>query len=366
MSAERRAVVIAGGGTGGHVFPGLALAAELLRREPARPVEWIGAQGGLEEKLVPAVDLPLSLLPLSGMARMGLVRGVRSAGLAGAATLRLVARFRRERPLLLVGVGGFASGPAVLAGALAGTPVLLLEQNAVAGGTNRWLSHVANAAAATFDETTDQLRCRVVITGNPVRVDIAALPARPAGPVREILGFGGSRGARALNEAWIGALPLLADVPARFVIQTGPADAERVAAAAAASGARAEVLPFLDDMPRRLGAADLVVARAGATTVAELTAAGRAALLVPFPQAANDHQLANARALAARGAALLVEQRELTPDRLAALVRELVADPARVDAMGRAARALGRPDAAARVADLAEELLGVRAPREAA
>ncbi len=356
--ADARAIVFAGGGTGGHVFPGLAVARELGRRHPGRRVEWIAATGGLEERLVPQAGLPLLRLRLAGIARMGALHGVWAALLAGWATLRLMARFVARRPALLVGVGGFASGPAVLAGALTGVPALLLEQNAVGGATNRMLSRWADAVAASFPESAQGFRGRVVVTGNPVRDEVAAIAPRPSGPLRTVLGFGGSRGARALNDAWCGALPLLADVPVTFVLQTGPTDRDRVAAAAAPLGERAQVHAFLDDMPQRLAAADLVVSRAGATTVAELTAAGRAALLVPFPGAANDHQAANARALEAHGAALVVDQEDLTPARLADAVRGLAAEPARLDTMGAAARALGRPDATRRVADLADELLG--------
>ncbi|MBP7146014.1 MAG: undecaprenyldiphospho-muramoylpentapeptide beta-N-acetylglucosaminyltransferase [Acidobacteria bacterium] len=351
-------IVIAGGGTGGHVYPGLALAHELRRRRPARPLEWIGARGGLEERLVPREGLPLTALPMSGLARMGAARRIVAVAQAAWATTRLAARFGSRRPSLIVGVGGFASGPAVLAGALARVPTLILEQNAVPGGTNRFLSRVASATAASFAECATGLSGRVVVTGNPVRDEVRAIAERPAGPLRAVLGFGGSRGAHGLNDAWCAALPLLADLPLHFVLQTGEADLERVREAAQRAGADAEVHAFLFDLPTRLAAADLVVARAGATTVAELTAAGRASILVPFPFAAHDHQRANARALANRGAALVVDQAELGGEKLAALVRGLALDPARLDEMSRAARRLGRPDAARHVADLADELAG--------
>lgn len=356
MARTERTVVFAGGGTGGHVFPGLAVAHELRRRDPSRPIEWIGAQGGLEERLVPREGIELHVLPLRGMARMGALNSIRAAALATSASVRLALLFARRRPALLVGVGGFASGPAVLAGAMLGVPALLLEQNAIAGATNRWLSRVARAVAATFPESASGLRCRVEVTGNPVRAEIAAIAPRADGPVRAVLGFGGSRGARALNDAWAGALPLLRDLPLTYVLQTGSDDHAKVSAAAQAAGVEADVRPFLDDMPARLAAADVVVSRSGATTVAELTTAGRTAVLVPFPAAAHDHQRANALALADRGAAILLDQKDLTPERLAAEVRGLCSDPARVAAMSRAARSLGRPDAAVRVADLAVEL----------
>jgi UDP-N-acetylglucosamine--N-acetylmuramyl-(pentapeptide) pyrophosphoryl-undecaprenol N-acetylglucosamine transferase len=357
MKTERAIgpVVIAGGGTGGHIFPGLALAKELARRRPDRPLLWIGARGGLEEKLVVQAGVPLTVLPMTGIARAGLLGVLRGVGLAVIATARCAASFVRRRPALLVGVGGFASGPAVLAAAMLGVPTLLLEQNAVVGRTNLWLSFVSRATAASFEANRAQLHGRVVVTGNPIREEIGAIGARPETGTPRVLGFGGSRGASALNRAWLAAMPALAQAPAEFVIQTGPNDYEQLHREAPANFRVAE---FLHDMPAQLAASDLVVSRAGATTVAELAAAGRASVLIPFPFAANDHQTANARELAASGAALMIRQEQLTAPRLAQTVLELLADRARLSRMANAARGLGRPDATLRVADLAEELLG--------
>jgi UDP-N-acetylglucosamine--N-acetylmuramyl-(pentapeptide) pyrophosphoryl-undecaprenol N-acetylglucosamine transferase len=357
--AERdRAVVIAGGGTGGHVFPGLALADELRRRRPSRPVRWIGARGGLEERLVPRHGLPLTVLPLAGAARMGARRQLRAGLLALAGTLRCIGRFLRRRPALLVGVGGFASGPAALAAVTLGVPTLLLEQNAVPGATNRLLSRFAGATAASFEQTAERLRGRVVVTGNPVRAEVLAIAPREPGGLRRVLAFGGSRGARSLNEAWMDAAPRLADLPLDVLVQTGPDDHPRVEQSLARSAPDWQATPFIDDLPDQLARADLVVCRAGATTVAELTAAGRAALLVPYPFAAGDHQRANARALAERGAAVVIDPDELSGERLAAALRELAARPERVDAMAAQARGLGRRDALAQVTALAESLAG--------
>lgn len=351
-------MIIAGGGTGGHVFPGLAVARELKRRRPGRPVLWIGARGGLEERLVPEAGIPLRLLPLRGVARRGPAQRIWALLLAALATLRLAARFTFSRPALLIGVGGFASGPAVLAAALTGIPTLLLEQNAVAGATNRALSRTASAVAASFPETQGGLRGRVVVTGNPVREEIAAIPPRPAGPLRRVLAVGGSRGASSLNRAWVEALPLLAGLPLSLTLQTGESELPAVRAALQAVALKVETLAFIQDLPRRLAECDLVVCRAGATTVAELTAAGRAAILIPFPFAAHDHQRANARVLEAAGAARVIDPDTLSAARLAEELRALAADPEAVGRMSAAARRAGRPDAARRVADLAEELAG--------
>jgi len=356
MSSERP-VVIAGGGTGGHVFPGLAVAEEMRRRLPERPVVWIGAVGGVEERIVPESGIPLTLLPLAGVARRGLLRGFSAGWLAAAATMRLLVRFARVRPAITIGVGGFASGPAVLAALLLGVPTLLLEQNAIPGRTNRALSPFTGAIAVSFAGSDGLLRGHGVVTGNPVRRSIAAIVPRDRDRLRTLLSFGGSRGAHAINEAWIGALPRLADLQLTITVQTGEQDRERVAEAAARAGGDAEVLSFLDDMPERLAAADLVVARAGATTVAELTAGGVPSILVPYPFAADDHQRANARVLADAGAALVIDPDELDAGRLAAAVRTLAEAPAQLNRMARAAASLGRPDAAARVADLAERLM---------
>ena len=240
MTTDARSapIVIAGGGTGGHVFPGLALAEELRRRRPGRPVAWIGARGGIEERLVPRAGIPLAVLPMSGLARVGALDRALALARALFATLRLAGRFLAERPALVVGVGGFASGPAVLAAALVRVPTLLLEQNAVAGMTNRSLARWASAVAASFAESAKDLPGRVVVTGNPVRAEIAAIPERVPGPVRRVLGFGGSRGAHALNVRWAGALPRLAGLPVAFTLQTGEADLPLVRGAAAAAGDR--------------------------------------------------------------------------------------------------------------------------------
>lgn len=352
-----RSVVIAGGGTGGHVFPGLALAQELLRRQPRREVQWIGACGGLEERLVPRERIPLLTLRMAGAARLGLLMKVRAVALAGWATLRLFARFLARRPALLIGVGGFASGPAVLAALLLGVPTMLLEQNAVPGATNRLLSRFVRVTAASFDASKKQLRGKVEVTGNPVRSEISAIPPFDSKSVRRVLGFGGSRGARSINRAWVEGVAHLTDLPVEFFLQTGSADKQVVEDAVIASGLKATVVEFIDDLPREMARADLLVCRAGATTVAEITAAGRAAVLIPYPFAAHDHQRANARSLAERDAAVIIDPDDLNGKVLADTLRELVGDPERVGRLAANARSLGRADATERVADVAESLI---------
>jgi UDP-N-acetylglucosamine--N-acetylmuramyl-(pentapeptide) pyrophosphoryl-undecaprenol N-acetylglucosamine transferase len=297
---------------------------------------------------------------MGGLLGRGLLQRAGALVQAAAAYLRCLGRFVRRRPSLAVGVGGYASGPAVLAAATLRVPTLLLEQNAVPGATNRWLSRLARAAAVSFPETGSALACRTELTGNPVRPEMAAVPSREPGPVRRILVFGGSRGARQINRAFAGAAAALARTELSLTHQTGEADRAEVERAYREAGVRAEVRAFLHDMPARLAVADLVVCRAGATTVAELAAAGRAALLIPFPHATHDHQRANARRMNEAGAAELLDPDELTPETLVACLTRLASDPVLVDRMGRRARSLARPDAAERIADLAVELAGGR------
>lgn len=362
MDVERRAntILFAGGGTGGHLYPALAVAAELRRRLPGCTLGFIGARGGLEQRLVPAAGYPLRLLRLSGLKGAGGTAALGAAAAAAWAVLRCALWLRRERPDLVVGAGGFASGPAVLAAWSLRMRTMLLEQNHFPGATNRWLAPRADAVCVPSAHAERRIGGRRFVTGNPVRDEFFAIGPPPAGPEPALLAFGGSRGARSLNRALGAALaPLARRVPApRIVHQTGESDLER---ARAAGGdypqGRYEAHAFLDDMPARLAAADLVLCRAGATTVAELCAAGRPAILVPYPHAADDHQRYNAASLVEAGAALMVEDRDLDGERLAAVVADLLADPARLRGMGRAAHSLARPDATRRIADIAERLL---------
>src|SRR6266850_5684045 len=248
-----------------------------------------------------------------------------------------------------------AGAPVVLAAALMGVPTVILEPSARPGFTNRALRPFVGRAACSYEEARRAFGAKGVLTGNPVRGGFARLPKKAHAAPYTLLAFGGSQGSRVLNEALVAALPHLPGPERlRIVHQTGVAMRSRVADAYAAAGREAEVLEFLDDMESRFAEADLVLCRSGATTCAELTAAGKASVLVPFALAADDHQRSNARALQAAGAARMIEEKDLTPERLAAVVTELLSDPAKLTAMEEAARKLARPDAAARVADLLE------------
>ncbi|HEV7888490.1 MAG TPA: undecaprenyldiphospho-muramoylpentapeptide beta-N-acetylglucosaminyltransferase [Acidimicrobiales bacterium] len=364
--------VIAGGGTGGHVFPALAIGQALVRRgHAAESIRFVGSARGMEARLVPAAGFEVVLLPGRGIARrltrdnvgavVGLVRAVFQA----------VALVRRWRPRVVVSVGGYASFPAVVGAVVNRVPLVLHEQNAVPGLANRLASRFAQAAAVSVPNTP--LR-RASLTGNPVRAEVAAADRSAQGRAtaraelslpeghRVVAVTGGSLGARRINEAVRGLAEQWRDrshIAIRHVVGRRDfadfADFADVGSAAPGEGALVyQAVEFEDRMPALLAAADVLVARAGATTVAELAAAGVPSVLVPLPGAPGDHQTANARALADRGAAVLVPDAECTPERLASELEPLLADPVRLDAMGRAAAALAHPDAADRVADLVE------------
>ncbi len=352
---EERPVMIVAGGTGGHVFPAIAVAERLRAR--GVPVVWLGTEAGLEARVVPAAGITLE--PIT-------VRGLRSKGLRGwlgapfmvlRATLQALRILRRHRPRAVLGMGGYVSGPGALAAKLLGVPLLIHEQNAVAGFTNRKLKPLAAKVMTGFEGVFGD-DAKVVHTGNPVRRDIAALPERRTSRdgALHLLVLGGSQGAQALNETVPAALALLDPALRPEVLhQAGPKHLAAAETAYAAAGIEARVVPFIDDMAEAYRWADLAVCRAGALTLAELAVAGVPSVLVPFPFAVDDHQTVNARHLVARDAAVLFPQDQLTPERLARLLSELLADRTQLQTMAANARSLGRPDAADRVAQLCLE-----------
>ena len=347
--------LIAAGGTGGHLFPGIAVADELRRRDTATRVVFAGTPKGLESRLVPRAGHELVLLPILPLNGVGLARALEGVLVLPWGLVRAAALVVRLRPAAVLGVGGYAGGPVVLAAALLGVATVILEPNAKPGFTNRVLRPFVRRAACAYEETRREFGSKGVVTGNPVRGGFARLPRKPHAPPLALLAFGGSQGSRVLNRALVAALPHLPGPDRlRIVHQTGVAMRNEVASAYAARAREAEVLEFLDDMEARFAEADLVLCRSGATTCAELTAAGKASLLVPFALAADDHQRSNARALQAAGAARMIEEKDLGGESLARAVMETVGTPGRLEAMEEAARGLGRPDAAARVADLLE------------
>jgi len=357
-------VVIAGGGTGGHLYPGIAVVRELLTRVPDAIVSFAGTAQGIESRVVPREGFALDVIRSGGLKGKSLTDRVRGLGLLPLGGLDAWSLLARRRPDLVIGVGGYSSGPVVALAALRGIPTLLLEQNAVPGLTNRTLAPLVRAAAVTFDETLPYFKGKGFISGNPVR---STFLGNEAGPARDergwplgVLIFGGSQGAHAINVAAMEAAPELARAGGRIAIthQTGERDLEMVREAYLGAGLAARVEPFLYAMDREMKAAHIVVCRAGATTLAEITAAGRAAVLVPLPTATDDHQRRNADVLARAGAAEMIDQRELSGARFARAVLALASDPDRRARMAAAAHRLARPDAARVIVDRALALAG--------
>ncbi|QDQ29270.1 undecaprenyldiphospho-muramoylpentapeptide beta-N-acetylglucosaminyltransferase [Chitinimonas arctica] len=347
--------MIMAGGTGGHIFPALAVAKEMQARDWT--VVWLGARGRMEAELVPRHGIAIELLPIGGVRGQGLLRKlVQPVEQARALTLAMAAIFR-HRPDALIGFGGFTGFPGGLAATLLWRPLIVHEQNSVAGLTNKVLSRLARRVLTAFPGA---FAGRGELVGNPVRADIAALPqpaerfAARSGPLR-VLVVGGSLGAAALNEVVPQALALLAeDERPQVTHQAGQKQIEQLGRNYADAGVVGECVAFIDDMTTAYADADLVICRAGALTIAELAAAGVAAILVPFPHAVDDHQTGNAAYLAECGAAILIQQRDLNPAWLADRLRELKRP--RLLAMAEAARTRALPDATRVVADIVEEV----------
>ncbi len=366
-------VVIAGGGTGGHLYPGIAVARELLTRRPDARVSFAGTAAGIEARVVPREGFALDLVRSAGLKGKSIAARMRGAALLPVSLADAWRIVSRRRPQLVIGVGGYSSGPVVLVAATRGVPTMLLEQNAMPGLTNRLLARVVRAAALTFPESAPFFGAKAIVTGNPVRPEFLSGAGgqrtwRPASAGRqgdepegaEVLIFGGSQGAHAINMAMVEAAPELAarGRHLRITHQTGERDVGTVRAAYARAGLDAVVEPFLYDMGRRIGQADVIVCRAGATTLAELAAAGKPAILVPLPTATDNHQRKNAEAVARAGAAVVLRQAEATGDVLADRILSLAADKAARERMAAASRSLARPDAARLIVDKALAIAG--------
>jgi UDP-N-acetylglucosamine--N-acetylmuramyl-(pentapeptide) pyrophosphoryl-undecaprenol N-acetylglucosamine transferase len=353
--------LIAGGGTGGHVFPALALAGEIRRRRPDAPIVFVGTRRGLETELVPRAGWPLEFVRAKGLVGKGLkarLEGLAALPLAFLDSLRILAR---HAPRTVVGVGGYASGPLVATAWAKRIPTVIHEQNAVPGLTNRLLARLATRVAAGTE--AGAARLGGVAVGNPVRGDFFEVPSLRGREVprrMRLLVVGGSQGAAILNRLVPGALALAAACGVRFaaIHQTGKGRAADVAAAYGRHALSVEAVSpveFVDDMAKAYADADLIVARAGAMTVAEIAAAGRPAVLVPFAGATHGHQEANARALEAQGAAVVLTEAQATEKSLGDTIAALLADPSRLTAMGEAARRAAKPDAAGRLCEIVFE-----------
>jgi UDP-N-acetylglucosamine--N-acetylmuramyl-(pentapeptide) pyrophosphoryl-undecaprenol N-acetylglucosamine transferase len=344
-------IILAGGGTGGHVIPALAIAEEL--RRGGHDAAFVGTERGIETRLVPAAGFQLHLVKVGALNRVSLATRLRTLidlPLSIFAAMRILRGFQAQ---VVIGVGGYAAGPATIAAVLLRIPVVLFEPNVVPGYANRAVARFAANAAVHFEKTGRWFR-KYEVTGVPVRPAFFALPARRS-PQPTLLVFGGSQGARALNRIVRDcAAELLARIPNLTIVhQTGSREFQEVSAFYKEKQIAVEVSAFIDDMPQRFADADLIVCRSGASTVAEVAAAGKCALFVPFPGAADNHQLLNAELLAQADAALLIPESELSPERFVNEVTDLLASPERLAAMSAKARALAHPDAAAHIAAMA-------------
>ncbi|MBI2359872.1 MAG: undecaprenyldiphospho-muramoylpentapeptide beta-N-acetylglucosaminyltransferase [Deltaproteobacteria bacterium] len=345
-------VIMAGGGTGGHLFPGLAVAREFQRRDQMTKVLFVGTKQGIESRILPREGFPLETIPVRGMKGRGL-RGMGQAAYGIPAGLwRSFGILGRFRPDLVVGLGGYSSGPVLLAAKVKRRRTVIMEQNLQPGFTNRILGRVVDRVFASYEESAVYFpRAKVVVTGNPVRWQ--ALPEVARDEKFTLLVCGGSAGAHRINASVVEALQTMRDLASalRVIHQTGEADFAAMKGAYSLLPFEAELMPFIDKMDQAYARADLILCRAGASTVAELTSFGKAAILVPYPYAVYDHQRLNARALEERGAAEVLLDRELDGEKLGRRIRALYEDRDRLRTMGRAARKLGKPEAAKRIVD---------------
>jgi len=345
-------LIIAGGGTGGHLFPGIAVAEEFLARGPENEVLFVGTERGIEARLLPKLGYPLALISASGMKGMGTTRKLMSAGrlLYGYAQSRKI--LKEFRPDLVLGVGGYASAPLVLAARGMGIRCFVHEQNAAPGLTNKILGRLVEKIFVSMPESESFFPGdNTLMTGNPIRKEILwgfHERVRSTGDLFSLLVFGGSAGAQRVNSAMLEALPHLESVRERLRIthQTGEKDLERVREGYRAAGFQAQVLSFIDNMSQAYGAADLVICRAGATTIAEVTACGKGCIFIPYPYAADDHQRKNAESLLTRDAGFMILEEDLSGEKLAAEILTLMEQPERLEQVEKNARTLAHLDAA--------------------
>jgi len=356
-----KTLMIAGGGTGGHIYPAIAVAREYVSRNVSHRVVFVGTAKGLEKQIVPKAGFPLELIDVAGLKGKGgldLVRSLVRLPRGFLQAWRLVGRYK---PNVILGVGGYSSGPVLVAAKLRGVPTLVHEANAYPGLTNRILARFTTGVAVAFPDAGPRMKRKdAVVTGNPIRAEFFTPRNRAtAQPRSRLLVFGGSQGSRILNNTMSSALLFLAHLKDRIEIvhQTGPNDLKNVQETYRQSAfPDARVVPYLDPMADEIAAADLVVSRAGAMTIGELAASGRAAILVPFAAATNNHQEVNARVVEQSGAALVIPESALTPQRLAGAISEVFSDPERITRMEAAAKHLAMPEATKNIVDFIERI----------
>jgi len=355
-------LMIAGGGTGGHIYPAIAVAKEWIARDAKRRVVFVGTERGLETTIVPKAGFPLELISVGGLKGKGIGDTIKSLFRLPVGFAQAFSLVGKHRPNVVFGVGGYSSGPVLVAAKLRGVPTAIHESNAFPGLTNRLLARVVTAVAVAFETAGQRMqRADAAITGNPIRKEFfEVVSSRPEGDVRKrILIFGGSQGSHIINEAMTGALLFMAPLRERIHIvhQTGPKEMEAVQQAYRDSAfPDARVVAYLDPIVDEIAATDAVVSRAGAMTVGELAAVGRAAILIPFAAATDNHQELNARVVEQAGGAVVITEGQLSPERLAFAITEIVNDPDRTARMGAAAKTLANPDATKKIVDLLEKI----------
>ncbi|MBC7899291.1 MAG: undecaprenyldiphospho-muramoylpentapeptide beta-N-acetylglucosaminyltransferase [Saprospiraceae bacterium] len=352
-------ILIAAGGTGGHIFPGIAVAKEIMRRDESSEVLFVGTTRGLETKIVPDSGFQLSLIDSAGLKNVGIIGKLKGLAILPKSFMEARKLLREFKPDVVVGAGGYVSGPVLLMASLMRIPTLVMDSNALPGFTNRQLARFVDKAALTFDEALPFFGSKGVVTGNPVRKEFFDVEPRQRDGNLHIVIFGGSQGARAINNSMTDALEHLQAYAERLKIthQTGESDFARVRELYDRSSFQnADVRPFISDMFLEFAKADLVICRAGATTCAELAAAGKASIMIPLPTAADDHQRKNAEALQNAGAAKMLLQKDLSGENLAKEIGELTGKPEKIGDMEAAAKKLGKKDAAETTVDLIEGL----------
>lgn len=346
---EKKKLVIAGGGTGGHLFPAVAVAEEFLSISPGHEVLFINAGRPLDRKILGDKGYHFVPISVSGINRVGVFQKIKGLFRLPGALFQAMTILREFKPQVLFSVGGYSAVPAALGAKLLGIPVILHEQNSVPGLATRLLARIAAQAHVSFPDTPLPMdEDRYFVSGNPVRQELFFCRSgqRDKDRPMTLLILGGSQGAHAVNEAVCRSLPLLKKLPVHVIHQTGTRDLEMVRQAYEENGIAAEVLPFIDDMKTAYGRADLALCRAGATTVAELAATGLGAILVPFPAATDNHQFYNAKSLVDVGAGIILEEKELSAQTLAAFLADFAENPGKSEEMGEKALLLGRKDAA--------------------
>ena len=351
-------LLIAGGGTGGHVFPAIAIAQEWLARGKDREVVLVGTQRGLEMKLVPQAGLPLETLRVAGLKGKGGATLVKNLAMLGPGLLDAVRVLRKHKPVAAFGVGGYAAGPMMLATWMKGTPNIIFEPNAEPGFTNRVLAKLSTHIAAGYERSARALGTKAIVTGCPVRAEFFSIKQRRLEKPFRLLVTGGSQGALAINRTFVDAMDQLAARKNELAIvhQTGERDYNAVRTAYARREYLAEVVPFLTNMAERFAWADVIVCRAGAITASEIAAAGRAAIFIPFGAATDSHQLHNAQEMVHAGAGRVIPEPELTAERLVRGIFSLLDQPQEIKRQSAAARGLARPDAARDIVNLVEEV----------